>query len=122
MSYLKKRIQAFGFAFSGLFAAIKREKNLQLQVIIAILVIIGGIYFHCNSIDWLMIIACIACVISLELINSAIERLCDLYSKEPDPRIKYIKDVSAAAVLVASLFAAIVGLIVFIPYVKALCS
>ncbi len=113
MSYLKKRIQAFGFAFSGLFQAFKSEKHLQLHGIIAVLVISAGIFFDISIKRWLAVAGCIALVISLELINSAIEKLCDLYSTEQNPKIKYIKDVSAAAVLVASIFAAIVGVIIF---------
>lgn len=113
MSYLKKRIKAFGFAFSGLFQAFKCEKHLQLHSIIAVLVIVAGIFFDISIRKWLAVAGCITLVISLELINSAIEKLCDLYSTEQNPKIKYIKDVSAAAVLVASIFAAIVGVIIF---------
>ncbi len=113
MSYLKKRKKAFGFAFSGLFQAFKSEKHLQLQGIISLLVIAAGVFFDISIRKWLAVAGCIALVISLELINSAIEKLCDLYSTEQNPKIKYIKDVSAAAVLVVSIFAAIVGVIMF---------
>ncbi|MBA2612183.1 MAG: diacylglycerol kinase family protein [Bacteroidetes bacterium] len=113
MAYLKNRIRSFGYAFSGLMNAIKTEKNLQLQTVVAILVIAAGIFFDISIRKWLAVIGCITLVISLELINSAIEKLCDLYSKEQDPRIKYIKDVSAAAVLVASILSAIIGIVIF---------
>lgn len=113
MSYLKKRKQAFGFAFSGLFQAFKSEKHLQLHGIIAVLVIAAGIFFDISIARWLAVAGCITLVISLELINSALEKLCDLYSTEQNPKIKYIKDVAAAAVLVASIFAAIVGVVIF---------
>lgn len=113
MSYLKKRKQAFGFAFSGLFKAFKSEKHLQLHGIIAVAVIAAGVFFDISIRKWIAVAGCIALVISLELINSAIEKLCDLYSTEQNSKIKYIKDVSAAAVLVVSVFAAIVGVIIF---------
>ena len=120
MGYLKKRLLAFGFAFSGLFQAFKSEKHLQLHLIIAALVIAAGFYFSISKTEIFVVAGCIALVISLELINSAIEKLCDLYSTEHNPKIKYIKDVSAGAVLVASFFAAAAGLIIFWPYIKRL--
>ncbi|MDO8998971.1 MAG: diacylglycerol kinase family protein [Bacteroidota bacterium] len=120
MSYLKDRINAFGYAFSGCVQALKTEKNLQLQLMISVLVIFAGVYFSIKVNEWLIVSACIAFVTSLELINSAIEKLCDLYSKEQNPTIKYIKDVSAAAVLVASIFTVLAGSFVFWPYVRHL--
>ena len=122
MSYLKNRKNAFAYAFSGLWHAFKSEAHLQLHLIIGAIVIIAGFYFSISKYDWLIVAGCIAFVISLELINSAIEKLCDLYSKEYNPKIKYIKDVMAAAVLVASVFAAITGVFVFFPYIKQLFS
>lgn len=117
MSYLKNRSNAFGFAFSGLKAAFKSEINLQLQLIIAVFVIAAGFYFSISIHDWMVILFCIALVLALEMFNSAIEKLCDLYSKEHNPKIKYIKDVCAGAVLLTTVFVAIIGCLVFWPYV-----
>lgn len=117
MSYLKNRSNAFGFAFSGLLAAFKSEINLQLQLIIAVFVIGAGFYFSILKEEWIAILLCIAIVITLEMFNSAIEKLCDLYTKEQNQKIKYIKDVCAGAVLFAAVLAAIIGCLVFWPYV-----
>jgi len=119
MTYLKKRKNAFKAAFAGLYQAFKSEAHLKLHLIIAVLVIAAGFYFSISKTEWFAVGICIALVIALELINSAIEKMCDLYSKEYDVRIKYIKDVAAAAVLVASIFAAIVGVVIFLPYILA---
>lgn len=117
MTYLKKRIQAFGYAFSGLAKAFTSEAHLQLHFLATVFVIWGGIFFNISKLEWFEVSACIVLVISLELINSAIEKLCDLYSTEQNPKIKYIKDVAAGAVLIASIFAAIIGFMVFIPHI-----
>jgi len=120
MSYLKNRFKAFVFAFSGLRLAFKSEINLQLQLIIAAFVITAGIYLSITKNEWFAILLCITLVISLEMFNSAIEKLCDLYTKEHNPKIKYIKDVCAGAVFIASVFAAIIGAMVFWPYITRL--
>jgi diacylglycerol kinase (ATP) len=116
MSYFNDRIKAFGFAFSGLFQAFKQEVHLKLHLVIAFLVIGLGFFFDITKADWIIILACITLVISFEMFNSVIEKLCDIVMPGQHPKIKYIKDVAAAAVLVASLFAFIVGLMVFLPY------
>lgn len=120
MSYLKNRKNAFVYAFSGIYQSLKNETNLKLQLLIALLVIIAGIYFSISKADWFMVLLCITLVIALEMFNSAIEKLCDLYTKEQNAKIKYIKDVCAGAVLIASMIAAIIGCVVFWPYVKTL--
>ena len=63
-----------------------------------------------------MVLTCITIVICLELVNSALERLCDRLIPEKDLKVKYVKDVAAGAVLVASIFSIIIGLMVFLPY------
>ncbi len=120
MSYLKNRKNAFTYAFSGLWQAFRSEVHLQLHVIIALVVIGAGCYFSISKAEWFAVGLCITLVISLELANSAAEKLCDLYSKEQNPKIKYVKDVMAASVLVASFFAAITGIVIFLPYIKQL--
>lgn len=120
MNYLKNRIKAFGFAFSGIYQALKTETNLKLQAIIAALVILAGFYFSITKLEWLGISLCIILVICFEMFNSAIEKLCDLYSTEKNEKIKYIKDVCAGAVLVVSVFSAIYGCAIFWPYIHKL--
>lgn len=120
MTYLKKRTNAFKAAFAGLYQAFKSEPHLQIHLVIAVLVICAGIYFSISKAAWFAVSVCIVLVITLELINSAMEKMCDLYSKEFDQRIKYIKDVAAGAVLMASTFAAITGVVIFWPYIKQL--
>lgn len=104
-------MKKFKDAFNGLKIALK-EKSVIIQCILGILAIIGGIIIKLDIYEWLAFIICIALVISLEIVNSVIEKLCDLYSKEYDERIKIIKDMASAFVLVACLFSLIICIIV----------
>lgn len=113
MNYFKKRIQAFGFAFSGLLAAFKTEAHLKIELLATVFIIACGFYFKINKAEWLIVILCCGLVIASELFNTAIEKLCNLISPQQNPTVKFIKDVSAAAVLILSVMAVIVALIIF---------
>jgi len=117
---ITKRIKSFGFAFNGLKILILEEHNSRVHLIAAILVIIAGFYFQISILEWLAIILSIGFVITLEIINSAIENISDFISPEKHNSIKKIKDLSAAGVLISALTALIIGLIIFIPKVSAL--
>ena len=116
MNFLKQRIRSFGYAFSGLYEAIKSEMHMKFHLLAAILVISAGFYFSISKNEFLLILICIALVIALELINTAIEHLCNKLMPDTNTNVKYIKDVSAAAVLVASIIALVIGIIIFWPY------
>jgi diacylglycerol kinase (ATP) len=113
MNFLKKRIQAFGFAINGLFAAIKTESHLQIHLVATLVVVIASVYFKISKTEWIAIIICCGTVIASELFNSAIEKVCDIISPEKNHKIKFIKDVSAAAVLVLSLMSIFVAVFIF---------
>ena len=116
MSYLKARKNAFIYAFQGLREAYQKETHFKLFVIIALTVCLLGIYLKVKRTDWLFILLNISFVLSLELFNSAIEKLCDVYTTEKHAAIKYIKDVMAAAVFIACLFAALSAVFIFKNY------
>jgi diacylglycerol kinase (ATP) len=116
MSYLKQRIQAFKVAFAGLFAGLRHETHMRLHAAAAIMVILLALNFSVTRLEWFVILICIALVISLELVNSALERLCDLVHPQQHPAVKHIKDLAAAAVLVAALASAVIGLLIFVPH------
>ena len=107
----------FKNAFSGLFYSLKEEISLVIHFIIAaIIIVLAGILHEKMSwSDWAIIVLVIGFVISLELINTAIENIVDMVSFKFNMNAKKIKDISAAAILVMSISAIIVGLIVLIP-------
>ncbi len=113
MNYFKKRIHAFGHAFSGLLAAFKAEAHLKIHVLATIFIVVCGFYFNITNTQWLVIIMCCGLVITAELFNSAIEKLCNLISPQQNPTIKFIKDVSAAAVLILCVMALLIAVIIF---------
>jgi len=112
-----KLLKSFGYAWNGLKVAVKEEPNLKIHLAIAVVVIAMGFYFHISTIEWTVLLILIGGVISLELLNSAIERLTDLVTKERLPLAGKVKDISAAAVLVASVIALLVGITIFTGYI-----
>jgi len=106
---------SFKFAFCGFFSAMKSEKNLQIHAIISILVIIAGFFFRISVTEWLVVLLCIALVIGVELINTAIEKLSDFVCAEKNSEIGQIKDISAAAVVFCAIISAVVGVMIFLP-------
>lgn len=102
-------------ALSGLIKVIREESNLQIHLIIGFLVILAGFYFHLNLLEWAIIILIIGLVLITEIINSVFERLIDYFKPGIHPQAKYIKDIAASAVLVAAIFAVIIGLLIFLP-------
>ena len=112
---MKKFFKSVTFAAKGVKQFFACDRNGKIQIVIAMTAITLGLTVSLSSFQWLLVLFCIGLVISLEMINSAIERYCDLVTTDFHPRIKIIKDVAAGAVLVASIISLIIGLIIFIP-------
>lgn len=108
-------LRSFGYAFSGIFSAVRAEKNLQIHLSISILVIAAGVFLSISWIEWAFVVLAIGGMISLELINSAVERVVDLVTKEHHPLAKQAKDMAAGAVLVYAIASVILGVIIFLP-------
>ena len=117
---IKKRMQSFKYAFSGLRILLREESNAWIHFCIAICVLVAGFVFKISVGEWIIVVFCIGFVFALELLNSAIENLADFVSKEYHDLIKKTKDLAAGAVLVGAIVSAIIGLIIFIPKIKGL--
>lgn len=118
----KKLINSFKCAIQGIKQAVKTERNVKIHITIMILVIIAGIVLKINTQEWIICIILFGLVISLELVNSAIEATVDIAMPEIIEKAKVAKDVAAGAVLVSAIASAIIGLIIFIPKVIAFCT
>jgi len=116
MIRVKRLFKSFSYAFRGLFKTLREEQNLQIQSAVGLAVIILGWYFKIKNWEWLSLILVIGLVILMEIINSAVERITDVLKPRLDSYVKEIKDIMAAAVMLASVMAVIVGLIIFLPY------
>ena len=117
---LEKKIHNVRYAMNGIKTAWKEEFSFKVQVSVTILVLLFGWFSRISHTEWLIIILAIGSVLSAEAFNTALEELCDKYKTDPDPHIGKIKDLSAAAVLIASAVALVVGAVIFIPRVIAL--
>lgn len=111
---------AFKDAFSGLFYFFSGERNGRIQTCIAILIILLSLFLHISAMEWIVVLLCIGIVLSMEMFNSAVEKLCDIIHKDYHPAIKIVKDVSAAAVLWVSIISAVIGIIIFLPKIISL--
>lgn len=117
MSRIRTTRQSFKYAFEGFKLAVREEPNFQLHVVIASVVIILGLVLQLRTYEWVLVFYAIFFVMILELFNTSIEAIVDLVSPEIHAKAKVAKDVAAAAVLLASVQAIIIGVIVFAPHI-----
>lgn len=111
---LLKSIKSFRYALKGL-KYVFRENNMQFHILAVILVSVAGFYFQLQITEWLWICSAIFLVLISETFNTAIEYLVNLISPGYNPIAGKIKDLSAAAVLLAAFYALLVAGLVFIP-------
>ena len=111
----KKLRNSFKYAFEGIIEAWKTEQNLKIHFVIMALVIIAGFIFKISAMEWIVCLLLFAIVISLELINTAIETTVDIAMPDINEKAKYAKDIAAGAVLFSAMISVIVGLIIFLP-------
>jgi undecaprenol kinase/diacylglycerol kinase (ATP) len=107
--------KALHLAATGIYLFFKNERNAKIQGCIALAAILLGIVLHVSKTEWIFILICIALVIALEMLNTAIEKTCNQITVQFQPNIKTIKDIAAGAVLWASWMSAIIGCLIFIP-------
>jgi len=117
---MKLFIKSLGHAWAGWRNFLAEERNAKIEMVIALFVILAGFVCRISPAQWLIVLFCIALVISLEMINSSIEKFCDVVNPEFHPGIKIIKDIAAGSVLVAAFLSLVIGLIIFIPEIIAL--
>lgn len=110
-----KLIFSFKYASEGIITTIKEERNMFIHFLIAIIVVITGIYVRLSLNEWFICLLLFALVFSLELINTAIENTVDLVTTKKNKKAKLAKDAAAGAVLIAAIFASIIGIIIFLP-------
>lgn len=112
----RKLSQSFYHALRGVYYACRNERNMIIHLIIAFIVLTAAFLLHLEKIEFLIILLCIALVITLETINTAFEYMVDLFhGPKENAIVKMLKDVTSAAVLIASIFSAIIGLWIFLP-------
>ena len=104
----------------GLKIAWKEESNFRFQIVWGTLTLLLAIILDLTTIEFVIVISMVGLVLTAELLNTALEELCDKFQPTHDPHIAKIKDLAAAAVFVSAITAFIVGLIIFIPHLLLL--
>ena len=117
MIKIKRLFKSFKYALKGLIKVFKEEQNFRIQSFAGIIVILFGIYFNINSIEWSLLVIVIILVLLMEIANSGVERITDVLQPRINSYVKEIKDIMAAAVMLSSVGAIIVGIIIFLPYI-----
>lgn len=112
---IKNRLKSFGYAFNGLKILVQKEHNSWIYLLAKTCVIIAGFYYKVSILDWIALVFAIGFVFAMEIFNTAIEHVANFISPEKNDKIKQIKDLSAAGVLVSAATALIIGLLVFLP-------
>ncbi len=108
-------LKSFVYAGRGIAHGIRTQRNMRVELAIAILVIAAGIVFRISAVEWAVIFACIGLVLSAELINTVVELTVDLLTQRYHPMAKVAKDAGAGAVLITALASVAVGIAIFGP-------
>ena len=111
----KTLLNSFKHAYDGVMYAVVRERNMHIHLIISALVLFFGAFFSISYTEWLVCLVLIALVLSLEILNTAIEAVVDLVTTKENEFAKLAKDASAGAVLVSAIISAFIGLVIFMP-------
>ena len=111
---MKKRFLSFKYALRGIIISLV-QPNMVIHFFAAVVTVLTGIFFDITKTEWIFIVMAIAMVVSAEIFNTSIEKLTDVVSPEKNEKAGDIKDLSAGAVLICSIAAAITGFIIFLP-------
>ncbi len=107
---------SFKVAFRGLKITVQEEQSFRIQLILGVLILFLMFCFPLITLERAVLVLTIVLVLSLELINSQVERILDFLQPNHNMKVKRIKDIAAAAVLVACLGAVLIALFIFLPY------
>lgn len=115
MGGLKRRLMSFKHAGRGVLVLLW-QANARIHVAAAVVVILLAWHFAVSPTDWALLLICITIVLAAEAINTAVEHLVDIASPEWSALARDAKDIAAGCVLISAIGAAVVGLVVFLPY------
>jgi diacylglycerol kinase (ATP) len=114
-TFITGRLKSLGFAVKGAYKLITTEHSVMVQSSIALLMLIAGFYFKIDRVEWILQILAFGLVLSIEGLNTTVEKLADFIHPEFHDRIGFIKDIAAGAVFFAAIAAIIVGLLIYAP-------
>ncbi len=112
---VRKFFKSFVYACSGIKEVFSHEQNFKVHLLAAFLVVLFGLLLKASRLEWCVLFLAVALVLAAEMLNTAIEKLCDLTHPEQNETIRIVKDVSAGMVLVCAIGAACAGIVIFLP-------
>ncbi len=118
LQFFLNRLKSFGYAFTGIALLLKTEVNFRIQFVCGVAVCVLGGTVGLSTTEWMVQLLAIGLVLAAEALNSAIERLADVITKEKRKEIAALKDIAAAAPLVAAIIALIIGLLIYLPKIS----
>jgi diacylglycerol kinase (ATP) len=110
---IRPLLRSFYCAFSGIGWALRTQRNLRIHAAATVAVVVLGFVQNITAWEWCAILGCISLVWAAELMNSALEVLCDRITTDPDEHIRRAKDAAAGAVLVCAIISIVVAALVF---------
>ena len=110
------RLKSMGFALKGAFKLITTEHSVMVQSSLAVMMTLAGFYFGINRVEWMMQILVFGLVLSIEGLNTAVEKIADFIHPDYHERIGFIKDIAAGAVFFSSFTSIAIGCIIYFPY------
>lgn len=114
-TFFTGRLKSVTYALKGAVKLITTEHSIMVQFSLGILLTIAGFYFGISSTEWLFQTMAIGLVMSIEGLNTAVEKIADFIHPNYHERIGFIKDIAAGAVFFAAITAIIIGLIIYMP-------
>jgi len=122
MIHIRRFCKSVQHAVRGIGVVFQNEQSFRLQMVSAILVIFFAAWFGVKTTEWIVLLLLIGLVLSLEMMNSILERIVDSFKPRIHPIVRDIKDIMAGTVFVASCTSAIVGIVIFWPYIEKLVN
>lgn len=119
-SFFTGRLKSLKFALVGAYKLITTEHSIMVQFSLGILVTIAGFYFEISKTEWLFQTLAVGLVLSIEGLNTAVEKIADFIHPEFHTKIGFIKDIAAGAVFFAAMTALLIGAIIYVPIIRAL--
>ncbi|MDD3005206.1 diacylglycerol kinase family protein [Flavobacterium sp.] len=119
-TFFTGRLKSIKYALLGAYKLITTEHSIMVQFSMGIIVTIAGFYFEISKTEWLLQTLSIGMVLSIEGLNTAVEKIADFIHPEFHTKIGFIKDIAAGAVFFAAITALLIGLIIYVPIIQAL--
>jgi len=120
MINIKKLAKSFHYAFRGVITLLKNEQNARIHASATIILGILAYLLEVTRVEAAILFMAVIMVFALEIMNTAVEKVCDLICIKENNKIAYIKDGTAGAVLIAAVIAVVVAILIFLPHIRVL--